>query len=215
LKGQCILFLQIGGQRENNVNKEEIINHALSFEIGGMSEKELCYVYDVCTDKTVLELGSMAGMSGYVIASVAKSLSCVDLWSANLKHLEHDSVQQKVYRYYEKELPLMFDIFKKNCKEFIELGKINIYRGNTNKMFNSFVDKTFDIILFDADHSYEGVSRDFGFYRDKVKDDGFIVFHDYGDSMWTGVTTFVNEMVETSQIEIVAKVERIGVFRKL
>ena len=128
------------------MGKNEILDYALSFEIGGMSRNELAILYDICCKRNVLELGSMAGMSSYVIASVANSLSCVDLWSENLKHLEHDPAQQKVYRYYEKELPLMFDIFKKNCKEFIELGKINIYKGNTNEMSNNFATKV--LILF-------------------------------------------------------------------
>jgi len=197
------------------MEKNEILDYAMSFKFGGMSENELSYLYDICIDKIVLELGSMVGMSSYVIANVAKNLSCVDVWSDNQEHLVHDPRQQAVYRQYESELPLMFDIFKKNCKEFIELGKINIYKGNTNEMSNSFADKSFDIVLIDADHSYLGVSKDFYAYKSKVKDDGVIVFHDYGDSMWTGVAALANEMADAGQLEFVSRVERIGVFKIL
>ena len=201
--------------KENKMNKKEVINHAMSFKFGGMSENELSYLYDICIDKTVLELGSMAGMSSYVIASVAQNLSCVDVWNDTYDHLSHDLKQKMVYLQYRKEILSIFKKFNENCKNFILSGKIRIYRGNTIDMANEFLDKSFDIVLIDADHSYRGVSQDFKLYKDKVKDGGLIVFHDYGDSMWTGVATLANEMAETGQIEIIGRTERIGVFRKL
>ena len=197
------------------MNKEEVLEHALSLKYGGMSKNELAFMYDICANRDVLELGSMVGMSSYVIASVAKSLSCVDVWADTWEHLEHDPQQQTIYSQYEELIPSMLNSFKKNCKDFIDSGKIIMHRGNTNDIAHNFSDKSFDVVLIDADHSYQGVSQDFGLYKNKVKDGGVIVFHDYGDSMWLGVTQFANKMVYSNQLEIVARVERIGVFKIL
>jgi len=191
------------------MNKEEVLEHALSFEHEGMSKNELDCLYDICVDKDVLELGSMVGMSSYVIASVAKSLSCVDVWSDTWEHLEHDPKQQEVYKYFKDIIPSIHESFKINCRTFIDSKKIKMYRGNTNEMADKFLDKSFDVILIDADHSYKGVLQDFNTYQNKIKDNGHIVFHDYGDSMWRGIKQFVDEMVVQNKIKIIGRTERI------
>jgi len=197
------------------MNKKEVLEHALSFKYGGMLEVELGYVYDICANKNVLELGSMVGMSSYVIASVAKSLSCVDVWSDTWEHLAHDPIQQKIYEQFTGVILSMHESFKRNCKTFIDSKKIRMYKGNTREMVDKFLDESFDVILIDADHSYEGVLRDFNLYQNKIKDNGYIVFHDYGDSMWTGIAQLANEMASQNKIKIVGRVERIGVFKKI
>lgn len=195
------------------MNREELLKYVLTFNYGGMSEGELGYLYDFCYNKNVLELGSMVGMSSYVIATVANHLSCVDLWSDTQEHLKHDPRQAAVYKQYTPDLN-MFSEFNRNCKEFIESGKITMYRGNTIDVVNFFEDETFDIIFIDADHSYFGVSRDFELYYNKVKSDGLLIFHDYNDDMWTGIKRLCDEKVSAGKIQLVEKRERIAVFRK-
>jgi hypothetical protein len=65
----------------------------------------------------------------------------------------------------------------------------------------SFDDKSFDMVFFDADHSYEGVKEDIHEWRPKVKPGGWIGGHDYGEpppgvnvGMEFGVTEAVREM---------------------
>jgi predicted O-methyltransferase YrrM len=195
------------------MNKHETVQHATSFQYGGQSYGELAYLYDICTDKDVLELGSMVGMSSYVIASVAKSLSCVDIWSDTQEHLVHDPGQANIYASLVAGLPNMFASFTDNCKEFIESKKIKMYRGNTLKLAKKFSDNTFDVVFIDADHSYIGVCNDFKLYHTKVKQDGLIVFHDYGDEMWTGIKRFCDEMVAQQKLKFVNKCERIAIFQ--
>ena len=79
------------------MNKEEILNQAMTFGFGGMSEGELSYIYDYCIDKDILELGCEVGQSSYVMASVAKSLICVDAWDDSYDHLIYDELQKEVY----------------------------------------------------------------------------------------------------------------------
>ena len=197
------------------MNKNEVLEYALSFEHGGMSKNELSALYDICIDKNVLELGSMVGMSSYVIASVAKNLSCVDVWADTWEHLEHDPMQQNIYRQFKDLIPSMYESFKNNCRTFIDSKKIKMFRGNTHKMVQNFLDKSFDVILIDADHSYEGASQDFNLYQNKIKNNGLIVFHDYGDSMWTGIKQFADEMVNENKMIMIGVNERIGLFKKL
>jgi hypothetical protein len=197
------------------MNKQDVISHALSFKFGGMLPEELSFLYDICVGKSVLELGSMVGMSSYVIASVAKELSCVDVWSDSQEHLSHDPVQANIYKVYLPELPNMFEQFKINCKEFIDSKKIKMYRGKTQNLFNQFPDNYFDLLLIDADHSYQGVFTDFNLYHTKIHKDGRIAFHDYGDSMWIQIAIFCNEMVRQNKIRPIAYCERIAIFGKI
>ena len=106
-------------------------------------------------------------------------------------------------------------LFLSNCSTLIIAGKIKMHRGKTLERANEFSDKSFDIILLDADHSYLGVSEDFYAYEDKLKDDGLFVFHDYGDGMWTAILHFCNEMIAQNRIKYVKNYERIGVFQKV
>jgi hypothetical protein len=193
-----------------SMDKEDVLTHALSFYYGGMNKAELYYLYDLCIDKNVLELGSMVGMSSYVIASVAKEVSCVDIWSDNQDHLSHDPEQQQVYKNFLPNLPNMYESFTENCKEFINSGKLKMFQGNTQDMANNFNDHEFDVLLIDADHSYKGISSDFYLYRDKLKPDGLFIFHDYGDSMWKGIQEFCNEMVDKGELKMIGIADRIA-----
>lgn len=198
----------------NILNKEEVLSHAMSFNFGGMSRNELGCLYDISDNKNVLELGSMVGMSSYVIASVAKSVSCVDIWSDTQEHLVHDKQQADIYKSLLPQLPNMYDEFIKNCEVFIKNKKIIMYRGNTHDMSSKFNDGEFDLILIDADHSYEGVQKDFELYNHKIHKNGLIVFHDYGDSMWTGIKQFCDMLFLQKKITYIGGIDRIGIFKK-
>lgn len=151
------------------MNKEEVIKHALGFKFGGMSRFELENLYNVSTNKDVLELGSMVGMSSYVMANSCNHLDCVDVWSSTQEHLSHDPLQASIYQQYNDELPDMYQRFLDNCSEFIQSEKIKMHRGKAQDAVNNFEDESFDVILIDADHSFQGVSRDFELYKSKVK----------------------------------------------
>lgn len=164
------------------MNKEEILDHAMSLGYGGMNRHELGFLYDYCKDKKVLELGSHIGQSSYVIASVAKHLTCVDAWIDGAPYLEEK--QSSIYAKQEKG---MIDQFNQNTKSFTNLGSI---RGFTEEVATFIMDGAFDIILIDADHSYEGCKRDIELYKNKAK---IIIFHDYDTASWPGVKRAVDE----------------------
>jgi predicted O-methyltransferase YrrM len=167
------------------MTKESVIKHALTFTGGGMSQEELEYLYDLCKDKTVLELGSMYGQSSYVIASVAKHLTCVDAWEDGCPYLS--SFQRDIYSQF-KNMEAEFD---ENMKDFTNVTKL---KGLTTEYeVTIWLEPQYDIVLVDADHSYEGVIEDIKLYHARHKE--YIVFHDYGTPTWPGVKEAVDNML--------------------
>lgn len=196
--------------------KEDVIKKAWTFVSGGMIESELSYIYDLCKDRKVLELGTYTGQAAFVMAHTAKHLTCVDIWDDTFEHLNNDIVQKNVY--INNKLNLgdrddTFGQFKNNCKEFIDSGVISFVKGRTQDIVNEFKDESFDIILIDADHSYNGVISDIRNYISKCKKDGVLVFHDYGCSMWTGVKQAAQEIEREGKISFVSQSDRIAIFK--
>jgi len=198
------------------MDKNKVIETALLFKPGSMSRGELECLYDNCKDIDIIELGSLTGMSSFVIASVCKSLKCIDLWSESYDHLNHDQKQKNIYlNWPNNETKNTEQHFIENCKEFIDSGKIKMFKGTTESQVINFQDKSFDAILIDADHSYFGISNDYKNYNTKIKDNGFIIFHDYGDGMWVDIKRFCDEMVNSGKFQTVLIKERIAIFRKV
>jgi len=209
------------------MEKQQIIDHVWTFGFGGMEKYELDVMYDVAEGKTILELGSEMGQSAYVMASVAESVTCVDAWDDTYEHLNNDSIQKNVYvndRILYRDNPVIidgqaknkdnvFDQFKTNCKEYIDSGKIKYIKGLTLDVVNLVPDESYDIILIDADHSYEGVYNDINAYIPKLKKDGYLMFHDYGCGMWTGVKEACDQAEAENKIQPVALYHRIGIFK--
>ena len=213
LERPAILHLYDDSMYKHIACKDDVIDKAYSFYYGGMYPEELREIYDLCKDKKVIELGSMVGMSSYVIASVAEHVSCVDVWSDTQEHLSHDPLQQDVYKEFVPNLPNMLESFATNCKDYIELGKISMFRGKTEDMVHNFPAKTADILFIDADHSYIGVSNDYQHYIHTLKDNGYLLFHDYG-GMWQGVKYLCDEMVAKGEIKLVKIVMSLAIFQK-
>lgn len=209
------------------MEKQQLIDHVWKFGFGGMEKDELSYMYDISKDKVILELGSEMGQSAYVMAAVAQTITCVDAWDDTYEHLNNDPKQKNVYvnditlyknqpKNFDGELKNkdnVFEQFKTNCKEFIDSGKLHYVKGKTLDVIDQFENQYFDIILIDADHSYEGVYGDINAYIPKLKKDGYLTFHDYGCGMWTGVKQACDQAVNEGKIEFVTQNQRIALFK--
>lgn len=209
------------------MEKQQLIDHVWKFGFGGMEKDELSYMYDISKDKVILELGSEMGQSAYIMASVAQNIVCVDAWDDTYEHLNNDPKQKNVYvnditlyknqpKNFDGELKNkdnIFEQFKTNCKEFIDSGKLHYVKGKTLDVIDQFENQYFDIILIDADHSYEGVYGDINAYIPKLKKDGYLAFHDYGCGMWTGVKQACDQAVNEGKIEFVTQNQRIALFK--
>ena len=86
-------------------------------------------------------------------------------------------------------------------RRFADRGtQITIEVGMSHLNLANYPDKSFDLIYIDADHSYEGVKKDAEIAKNKVSDDGFIVFNDYMRfdhvyGYFYGVVRVVNEII--------------------
>ena len=89
-------------------------------------------------------------------------------------------------------------------RKFAERGsQVVIEVGGSNLSLAKYPDKSFDLIYIDADHSYEGVKQDANLAKEKIVDNGVIVFNDYvGFNFFEGehygVIRAVNELIINS-----------------
>ena len=54
--------------------------------------------------------------------------------------------------------------------------------------------KEYNIVLIDAEHTYEALRKDTLSCWNHIKEDGFVIFHDYG--LFSGVTEFIDILAE-------------------
>ena len=67
-----------------------------------------------------------------------------------------------------------------SCQKVCDAVGAFFFRGKSDS-FSKLITQSmgrFDLVLIDADHSYEGVKADWLGYRGAVKPGGFVVFHD-------------------------------------
>ena len=89
-------------------------------------------------------------------------------------------------------------------RKFADRGsQVVIEVGRSNLNLAKYPDKSFDLICIDADHSYEGVKQDANLAKEKIVDNGVIVFNDYvGFNFFEGehygVIRAVNELIINS-----------------
>lgn len=58
-------------------------------------------------------------------------------------------------------------------------ARTQLHNGPSHEVLAAFPDGYFDWVYIDADHSYEGVSRDADAAAPKVKPGGFLLFNDF------------------------------------
>ena len=143
-------------------------------------------VQQIC-DKSMLELGENELL--YAIPSITGG----GLF-ANLGHARGGSAMLLASGLRELDLEghiYSVDTFKSKSKDDISYSRamtisnnfamtdlITICRGTTDEWVEKLADKEFDFLFIDADHSYEGVLRDYQNWSPLVKLHGLVAFHD-------------------------------------
>jgi predicted O-methyltransferase YrrM len=75
--------------------------------------------------------------------------------------------------------------------------------------------RTYNFLLIDGDHSFEGVKADFDRYAPMLQAGGYLVLDDYRAKEWPGVTRFVDEVLSaSSRFECVGMSWRTAVYRR-
>ena len=136
-----------------------------------------------------LEIGTFYGANiiscGLTYGAHSESkLYCIDPWEDYGDYDEYVNMQPKIY-----------ESFIKNVENSGFKDKIIVNRGYSNKEINNFEDNFFDIIYIDGNHKLEYVLEDAIFSFRKLKNNGIMIFDDYGlngtDFTQRGIDAFV------------------------
>lgn len=134
------------------------------------------------------EIGVCMGDYSKVILDVVnpKKLFLVDVWGhislSYNDHLMADNIEQ------EKR-------FQHVTKQFLNFSNVYVVRTMSSNMPGIFPENFFDWIYIDGDHSYEGCKLDLNIAKKLVKENGYILGHDY-NYKFQGVVDSVNQFVE-------------------
>lgn len=134
----------------------------------------------------VCEVGTWHGDSAKAMASAANCyIECVDHWQGSDELVEAAKAHS----------PL--DAFLKNCMDEIDEGRISYFTGDSLAAAQQFTldARYFDIIILDADHSYQATKDNIVAYLPLVRDGGLLVVHDYLSATFPGVTDAVHEIL--------------------
>lgn len=129
------------------------------------------------TGKDCLEIGSWKGRSSCYIAETAKSLICVDPFCGD----EEAQAQKTDFT--------TLNEFKANTAGYDNITTIIKFSVDAAK---DIPDNSLDLIFIDGMHTYEAVIEDIEAWYPKMKEGGFIFFHDYSRD-WKGVIKAVDE----------------------
>jgi hypothetical protein len=92
--------------------------------------------------------------------------------------------------------------------EAIAAGRAVLHQGDSSTLLGAMPDGYFDWIYVDADHSFEGVSRDIAQATRKIKHHGLLVFDDYTiysplERIQYGVQRAVNDLILKENFKII------------
>ena len=162
-----------------------------------LSKKERLLLYKLALslpkNSVLVEIGSYLGASAAFLSSAAgernHTLYCVDTW-------RNDAIDDPR----EKEGRDTFKEFNRNINKYVKrkyVKRITLLRGLSCDMAKKFQGRI-DLLFIDADHSYEGCRSDIESWLPFVKNEGIVVFHDYG---WAeGIRKAVKEIIFPIQI---------------
>jgi predicted O-methyltransferase YrrM len=143
---------------------------------------ELLNIFKNSNIQSYLELGVANGGSFFVnsifLQNTAEKLYCVDNLAYKDTHVKQTA--EKILSKVNK------------LKELFKEKDIKFYNSTTDEYFKGTKD-TFDCIFIDADHSYEGVKKDFENSLNHLNDNGILVFHDIANAD-TGVKKLWEEI---------------------
>jgi len=96
----------------------------------------------------------------------------------------------------------------KRFADQVRYGRVVLHEGNSSRVLKKFSDQYFDFIYIDGDHSYEGVKKDINVAKQKIRDDGLLIFNDY--TYWSpvecihyGVMHAINELCLEEEWQLV------------
>ena len=141
------------------------------------------------------EIGVQAGTYSQILRNTWKGeeLYLIDCWKHKNDYNDIANIPD------EKHQELYLSVIKK----FIDDRSVQIIRKDSVEAAKQFPDEFFDWIYLDADHSFEGSSKDINAWWPKLKKGGIFAGHDYIDGEYTvgnfGVKSSVNNFINSNK----------------
>ena len=73
--------------------------------------------------------------------------------------------------------------------------QVTAIRSETAALAEHWTGPPIGLLFIDADHSYEGVKKDWSAWNARIAPLGKVAFHDYRNPAFEGVTRFVDELI--------------------
>jgi glycosyltransferase involved in cell wall biosynthesis/predicted O-methyltransferase YrrM len=164
----------------------------------------------------ILEIGTLFGIG----------LSILYDYNCGRFDTVHATAIDPLYGYYDKmvpdsllNIPVSKSVFWRNMAlSGVPREDITLIAGLSTDpdIISTAYLKSYDILIIDADHSYDGVKADFENYLRTVNPGGFIVFDDYQTPNWPDVKLFVDEEVmQRKDLKFLGAEWRTAVFQVL
>ena len=158
---------------------------------------------------TVAEIGVYRGGFASTILQVVQPirLHLIDPWARDER--EAPETARVGGGYPLAAMIQAFDTVQERFSSEIASGQVVMHREYSVPAAAQFPDHAFDWIYIDGMHDYENVLADLRAYADKVKDEGFILGHDFSNTARgrvkrTGVIPAVREFIAAGAFELVA-----------
>lgn len=125
-------------------------------------------------NSTCAEIGVAKGKYSRLIVQKVKpnNLYLIDAWQYFDPGYKDTNINSLSQEEHDRRHQQILNEFKTNTN-------VHVIRKMSDVAVESFSDEYFDWIFVDADHSYEGCLRDLSLYDSKVKDNGYILGHDW------------------------------------
>lgn len=139
--------------------------------------EELEKLIDLACNQDALEVGSFRGLSAWGMASVARSLRCVDTFRAATDGQRQTS-QMTTFADYNRAIS--------------RYSNVSYFIG-TSEDAAKLLHDDYGFIFLDAMHTYEDVKADMERWWPRVLPGGVMAFHDYHHDNYPGVAQAVEE----------------------
>lgn len=128
--------------------------------------------------ETVAEVGVFRGGFAAAILNYVRPqrLHLIDPWGKAA-----DDEYVKTYRVTD-DMELLYTSIKERYEEQIRQGAVQLHREYSGVVGPTFADLYFDWVYIDGMHSYDAVLSDLRTFAPKIKENGFLLGHDYSNT---------------------------------
>jgi predicted O-methyltransferase YrrM len=166
------------------------------------------FAYSVGRDRCIVELGSWFGRSAILLGGACKTgggatVFAVDLFAA--AGCAKELLEARAGVESQDFLPR----FHANIRAAGVDACVVALRSETAAAAVAWSGPPVQFLFIDADHSYEGVRRDWESWLPRLSRSARVAFHDYGNADYQGVERFVNELLARNALRSVERYDSI------